>query len=246
MNKLLRKLVQSSYLDVFGALLILGVCVSRDFHETIYRKGQIEFGTPISQLWEVVLSGAFPLGIVSIVGAIFSVLSTRLIGKQKNIGNIIGVLTTISSGTIDYMFGNHSAVLTYPLTFFIMVFAVNKWRSKDSKIRDRDLLYYLILGGGMVLGFCLVYLGAYWLGGKTEHSFLIIVSVVFGLSIGGNVCSALKYEETWFSWVLYNLVQLIKNLMQLNIANVVKYIFYLFNATITLFDWKRNRDVQPA
>jgi len=246
MKPILRKLVQSPYLDVLGALLIFGVCISRDFHGTTYQNGVIEFGTPISHLWSAMMSGAFPLGIVSIIGAVFSVLSTRLIGKQNNLGNIIGVFTTITSGSIDYMFGNHSAVITYPVTFFIMVFAVNKWKQRSSLIRNRDQNYYLILLGSMLLGFTLVYLGAYHFGGKTDHGFLIVVSIVFGLSLGGNICSALKYEETWFSWVLYNFVQLIKNVIQLNLANVVKYIFYLFNAIITLFDWKWNRDVEPT
>jgi len=242
MKDTLRLLVRSSYLDVFGATLILGVCLYRGFHETIYYQGALEFGIPIGELGTMMQKGAFPLGIISCIGAIFSVLSARLIGKQNNLGNVIGVITTISSGTIDYMFGNGSAIITYPLTFFIMVFSVQKWKSKESQIRNRDIYYYLILGGGMLLGFILVYLGAYLFGGKQEHSFLILVSIVFGLSIGGNYCSALKYEETWFSWVLYNIVQLVKNIMQLNVANIAKYIFYLFNATITLFDWKLNRD----
>lgn len=242
MKALLRKLVKSSHLDLLGVALILGVCLYKGFHETIFYQGKIQFGTPIQELYSMMQKGAFPLGILSCIGAIFSVLSTRLIGKQNNAGNFIGVLTTINSGAIDFMFGNGSAVITYPLTFFIMVFAVNKWKSKDSKIRDRDIYYYLILLSGFIIGFILVYTGAHFFGGKTEHSFLILVSVVFGLSIGGNVCSALKYEETWFSWVIYNIVNLAKNIMQLNLANVVKYIFYLFNAVITLFDWKLNRD----
>ena len=43
--------------------------------------------------------------------------------------------------------------------------------------------------------------------------------------------------------MIYNVVQLTKNLIQLNIANVAKYIFYMINATVTLFDWKFNGDV---
>lgn len=242
MKTLVRKLVRSSHLDLLGVTIILAVCLYKGFHETIYYQGKIQFGTPITELWQMVLQGAFPLGILSCIGAIFSVISTRLIGKQHNLGNWIGVLTAINSGAIDYMFGNGSAIITYPLTFIIMVYSVNKWKSKDSKIRDRDANYYIILLTGFLVGFVLVYTGAYFFGGRTEHSFLILVSVVFGLSIGGNICSALKYEETWFSWVIYNIVNLIKNFMQLNFANVAKYIFYLFNAGITLFDWKLNRD----
>ncbi|MEM6967590.1 MAG: nicotinamide mononucleotide transporter family protein, partial [Bacteroidota bacterium] len=163
----------------------------------------------------------------------------------NNWGNFISILTTISSGTIDYLFGNHSAVITYPLTFFIHTFAFSNWKSGE-KIRKRDANYYLINIVGILIGFGLVYLGAYLFGGITEHSFLILVAVIFGLSLGANFCNALKYEETWLSWIIYNLVQLAKNTYQMNLANVVKYIFYLFNAFVTLLDWKWNGDIQST
>lgn len=238
---LVRNLVQSKYLDVFAALLIFGVCIWRNFHGTIFFNGEIEFGIPMSELVNYMHQGAFPLGIVSMIGAIFSVLATRLVGKQNNWGNFIGILTTVSSGGIDYLFGNHSAIITYPVTFFIHTYAFSKWKNGE-RIRQRDIYYYLIIAAGMLLGFALVYLGAYLFGGITDPTFLILVSVIFGLSVGGNICNAFKYEETWFSWVIYNIVNLAKNAIQLNIANVVKYVFYLFNAAVTLLDWKWNGD----
>jgi len=238
----IRSLVLSSWLDLLGASLVLGVCLYRSFHETIYFQGEIQFGIKITELLGYIGQGAFPLGILSIVGAIFSLLSTRLIGKQNNAGNVIGVLTAINSGVIDFMFGNASAIITYPLTFFIMVFSVSKWKGGE-KIKPRDFKYYTIIGLGILFGFVLVYLGAYLFGGRTDGLFLNIVAITFGLSIGGNICSALKYEETWLSWVLYNIVQLTKAAMQFNLANVVKYIFYLFNAAITLVDWRSNGDI---
>jgi len=229
-------------LDIFGAVLILLVCIYRDFHETIFYQGQIQFGTNIQDLYSTVLHGAFPLGLLSIIGAIFSLLSTRLIGKQNNLGNAIGVATTVNSGTIDYLFGNHSAILTYPVSFMLNSLSAFKWRD-GQQIRKKDLRYYIIFIFGMALGFALVYLGAHLFGGKTDHAFLIVVSVTFGLSVGGNFANAFKYEETWLNWILYNSVQLIKNMMIMNIANVVKYIFYLFNAVWTFLDWKMNGDI---
>jgi nicotinamide mononucleotide transporter len=241
-SKVLRNLVHSKHLDLFGAILILVVCVDRDFHETYFQYGQIKFGIPISDIWSQMSAGAFPLGILSTIGAIFSLLSTRLIGKQNNAGNMIGVATTVNSGAIDYLFGNHSAIITYPVSFFLNSLSVFRWHKGES-IRPRDLRYYLIFAGGLVFGTLLVYLGAWMFGGRADHAFLIVVSITFGLSIGGNFANAFKYEETWFSWFVYNLVQLVKNIMLLNIANIVKYLFYLFNSVITLLDWKWNGDI---
>jgi len=238
---LARKFVESSYLDVFGALLILVVSIVKNFHTTMYHNSEIVFSVPLNQFIEMMADGAFPLGLVSIVSAMFSMLSTRFIGKQSNWGNIIGVFTTITAGTLDYMFGNASALITYPLTFIIMNFAVFNW-ARGEKIRKIDLKYYLIMIAGIALGFGLVYLGASLFGGRTDILFLNTVAITFGLSIGANICSALKYEETWLSWMIYNIVQFTKNLLQRNFANVAKYTFYMINAIITLFDWKFNGD----
>ena len=239
----LRRLVHSDSLDLLGAILIFSVCIFRDFHETIFYEGQMQFGIPIGELWAYVKQGAFPLGILSTVGAIFSMLSTRFISKQNNVGNGIGVVTSVNSGAIDFLFGNRSAIITYPISFFLNSLSFVKWKQGE-RIKEKDLKYYLIFIFGIALGFALVYFGAYMFGGKTEHSFLIVVSITFGLSIGGNFANAFKYEETWLNWIIYNIVQLIKNIMLANVANVVKYIFYLFNSVITIFDWKWNGDIQ--
>ncbi len=242
-KKWIRKIIHSDYLDIIGALLILGVCIHRDFHETVFQNGEIRFGVSISNLLGAMKDGAFPLGILSTIGAIFSMLSTRFISKQKNSGNMIGVATSVNSGVIDFLFGNRSAIITYPVSFILNSLSVFKWHN-GAKIRPKDLQYYLIFIFGIILGFVLVYLGAHLFGGKTDHSFLTVVSITFGLSVGGNFANAFKYEETWLNWIIYNIVQLVKNTMLLNIANIVKYIFYLFNAVLTLFDWKLNGDVQ--
>ena len=112
------------------------------------------------------------------------------------------------------------------------------------KIRKIDFNYYLINSVGLVLGYLLVYLGTEIFGGRDDLLFFNIVSITFGLSLGANFSSALKYETTFLSWTIYNVVQLIKAFLQLNIANIAKYIFYMINAAITLGDWIWNRDVR--
>jgi nicotinamide mononucleotide transporter len=236
-----RKLVLSNHLDLLGVLIILIVCYVKDFQGTIYQNGGIEFGIPFRELPNYIQQGAFPLGIVSILSSTFSLLGTRLVGKQNNWGNFIGIIASFTAGSIDYLFGNHSAIITYPLTFFITTFAFKKWQD-GVKIKKRDTFYYIIVVVGILIAFALVYLGAYLFGGRTDHAFLIIIALTFGLSLGGNFANAYKYEETWLSWIIYNIVQLTKGIMQLNFANVAKYSFYLINAVVTLFDWKFNGD----
>lgn len=237
----IRKIVQSTALDVLGAVLILAVCYYRNFHGTIYVDGEIRFGIPFSELGVQISHGAYPLGVMSMIGAVFSMLATRFVSKQKNSGNMIGIITTVNSGANDFLFGNGSAIITYPLTFLTHSLAYKRW-SDGEKIRKRDGFYYVIISVAMVIAFGLVYLGAYLFGGKTEGFFLVIVAFAFGLSLGATFSNAFKYQETWFSWSIYNIVQLVKNILLVNIANVVKYVFYLFNAALTLVDWTYNGD----
>ncbi|MFV0238255.1 MAG: nicotinamide mononucleotide transporter family protein [Flavobacteriales bacterium] len=240
LKSLLRQFVQSEYLDIFSAILILGVTLWRGFHRTVYFNETLQFNIPFHELGNYMLKGAFPIGIFSIIGAVFSIMATRLVGKQNNWGNFIAVVTTISSGVIDYMFGNHSAILTYPLTFLIHSFASYNW-NQGEKIRKMDFWYAIIVGGGLSISFGIVYLGFYFFGGN--NTLYLWVSLIFGLSIGANIANALKYEETWLSWMIYNFLQLIKAVIQLNLANIVKYVFYLFNALFTFLDWKLNGDI---
>ena len=243
LKKAVRSFVQSKYLDLFGAALVLVISIYNQYHLTYYFQGNVKFEVPFSEQIALIKQGAFPLGIFSTIGAVFSLLSTRFVGKQNNVGNIIGVFTTINSGAIDYFLGNHSAAITYPLTFIITYFAVIKWK-KGEKIRKIDFNYYLINSVGLVLGYLLVYIGTEIFGGRDDLLFFNIVSITFGLSLGANFSSALKYETTFLSWTIYNVVQLIKATLQLNIANIAKYIFYMINAAITLGDWIWNRDVR--
>jgi len=242
---LIRRIVHSAYLDVVGAALILGVCIYRNFLGTVYSGGEISFGVPFSELWASVRNGAFPLGVMSTVGAVFSMLATRFTSKQNNTGNVIGVVTTVNSGFNDFLFGNASAILTYPITFLTHCLAVKRW-SEGEKVRERDGLYYTIISISLVIAFALVYLGAYLFGGKTDTAFLFVVALSFGVSLGGTTSNAFKYQETWANWTIYNIIQLVKNSMLLNIANVVKYVFYLFNAVLTWIDWRSNGDIEEG
>ncbi len=238
---LIRKIVLSSYLDVLGAVLVLGVTLYKGFHQTIYYQGEMQFGIPVNELWFYFTQGAFPLGILSTIGAVFSMLSTRLIGKQNNIGNGLGVATTVNSGIIDFLFGNRSAIITYPISFIINSFCTYNWTT-GIQLRERDRLYYIINVGGLILGYALVYLGFRFFNDTIDLTLFHTVGITFGLSLGANFSTALKYQETWFSWIVYNIFNLAKNIVLGNIANVVKYIFYLFNSVVTLLDWKTNGD----
>ncbi len=240
----LRRVVHSKYIDIFGVILVLAISIYRKFHETIYYQGGIVFNIPPCKLISYIQKGAFPIGLLSTLGAVVSLLAARMIVKQKNIGNIIGVFTTVNSGVIDYLFGNHSAILTYPLTFFIAIMASKKWYEGE-KIKSADTRYYLLILAAFVVAYTLVFLGFYWFGsGIDSMLFKHSVALIFAISLVGNISTVFKYEQTFLTWSFYNLAQIVKNSLQGNLANVIKHLFYIANSVLTFFDWRINGDVK--
>lgn len=244
----LRKLVHSKYLDLFAVAIILTVSLSLHYHQTFYYQGKAHSGVPLSEWGNLLRNGAFPLGIFSTIVACFSMLSTRFVGKQSNTGNVIGILTTISVCIIEFLLGNKSAVITYPVTFFITIFATVKW-SRGEKIKPKDTLYYIMLVAGIILGYALVFVGFYlfdhtfgWYSDFKSKLLFHTLSLTFGISLAANTASALKYQETWINWFVYNLIQIVKKILLKDWATVGKYLFYIFNSIITFFDWKWNKD----
>lgn len=243
-NPMLRRIVHSKYIDVLGVVLVVGITLYRNFHETIYYEGGIRFGIPFSSLWSYIEKGAFPIGILSILGAVFSLLATRFLVRQSNIGNVIWIFTTINSGVIDYLFGNHSAIITYPLTFGLALLSTKKWYEGE-RIKNADFRYWILFIVAFIISYSLVYLGFYWFGTTiTNPIFKHTIAIIFGISIIGNVGIVFKYKQSFLVWTFYNFAQIVKNFIQGNLANVIKYVFYLSNAILTYFDWHLNGDVQ--
>ena len=169
-----------------------------------------------------------------------------MIVKQQNLGNWIGVFTTVNSGVIDYLFGNLSAIITYPLTFIIAIVATKKW-SEGEQVKKADTKYWLLILLAFMVSYALVFLGFHWFGTTIKNQFFKhTVAIIFGISLVGNVSTAFKYEQTFLTWSFYNLAQIIKNVIQGNVANIVKYVFYIINSILTFFDWRINGDIKKT
>ncbi|MEQ6125268.1 nicotinamide mononucleotide transporter family protein [Pseudotenacibaculum sp. MALMAid0570] len=244
----LRRIVHSKYLDIFAVSIILVTSISLGYHKTFYYKSNPLFNIDYEQWSNMLSKGAFPLGIFSIVVACFSMMSARLICKQSNIGNIIGIFTTICVCFIDFALGNKSAVITYPLTFILSIYGSIKW-SKGVLIKQKDKLYFWIVAIGMIVGYGLTFIGFYafdtslsWYSDLKSKLLFHSIAITFGISIVSNTATAFKYQETWLGWLIYNIIQVIKNTLLFNWANVGKYLFYIINVVLTFFDWKFNKD----
>lgn len=242
MDKALIFFAKSRYADLFGVALVIAIAIGSGYLNTNLAK-YVDWG-PMTSL--------IPLGVISVINVGISMMSTRLTGRLSNVGNVLGIINTALSGTIDYILGNKAAIITYPVTFIVYTFAIRRWQNSErgkameppTGAKGRLVIAGIVAGSfafSLLANYIGYYLLANYIGYGGQMTFLFwITTVVFGLSLSANILNALKLTMQWQFWALYNTVQCVKALTQGNFANVGKYIFYIINSVAAFLLWTRN------
>ena len=127
-------------------------------------------------------------------------LSTRFTGKLNKLGNYLGIINTVLSGTIDYILGNKAAIITYPVTFIIYTLAIKKWsKYQDGKPNEmsKGKLYisvFAITIVSFIFSFVTNYIGY---AGNILNMLAYITTIAFALSLVANGLNALKLTNQW-------------------------------------------------
>ena len=234
MKKSLKLFATSKWFDLLGVVLVVSIAIASGYLNS--RLDQFVNWGP----WTTLV----PFGLISVTNVGISMLSTRFTGKLSKWGNYLGILNTVLSGTIDYILGNKAAIITYPVTFLIYTFAIQKWqKSQEGKPNQLSKTQTkLVAVFATILAFAFSYgTNSIGYGGKM-NILAYITTIAFALSLVANVFNALKLTTQWSFWLVYNFVQLTKAGVQGNFANVGKYIFYILNAFGALFVWNDNKE----
>lgn len=228
----IKKITNSRYLDYIGVVLVVSISFLLKYHETLY---DFEWNQK---------SYSFYLGYFSIVNTILSMLATRLVTKKNNFGNLISTCNTLLSGGIDFLLGNIGAVLTYPVSFFGNYFAFKIWKKKQY-LNSIDLIFFRNMGIGILLSFVLNYIAfTNFSTGAIDWKLFFIITFPAGISFGGTFNLGRMYPDNWFNWQVYNAFKIVQNLMLLNIANTIKYVFYMVNAILGYITWNDDKKRQ--
>lgn len=228
-TEIINKLNKSIWYDLLGVAIIIA---------TAYASGYL-----FNDLTQTaVFAGAgtwakyVPFGIISAVSSVLSVMSTRLTSKQNNLGNVLGVINTVTAGIIDFLLGNVGAVLTYPFTFVINAVATHNWRGYGDKVND--LSAYKRWFPAMIIGAFGLSFGLNFVAFQQVSTLYVVTSLVFALSLVPNIMNMFKIKEQWGFWAVYNVIQLVKAVVQGNFANVGKYIYYIVNSLVATIAWR--------
>lgn len=227
----LKNFLESTFLDVLGVALVIGVSIALGFHNTVVN--------------------GLPIGWFSTVGAGVSMMVTRLVTKRNNIGNLIGLLTAVNSAVVDYYLGNEAAILTYPISFLGAGVSYLYWKRRPNRIpRKIDNIFFYNIGIALVLAIGLNYIGftdflSEPIGDKMSK--FLVTSAITGITYSGILNTPRMYADTWASWQIYNVLKLYQNILFGNVAYILKYCFYLFNAALAWFVWhwiRRNGETE--
>lgn len=226
---LIKKITNGRNLDLIGLLIVISGSIFLDYHKTRYYFSMDN------------ISYYFPLGFFSIINVGFSMIATRLVTKKNNLGNLIHTFNTTLSGTIDYLLGNIGAILTYPISIVANYLSYNHWK-KDNRLNDIDFAFYRNLVVGMITSLILNFIAFYYLSPK-KIDWLLFMSIAFpaGLTFGGTFNNIKRYPDNWFLWQVYNLSKIIQSIFILNIANTIKYSFYMINAILGYITWNDDK-----
>ena len=227
--KTIKSITNSTYLDIIGLIIVVTASIALGYHNTEYKfsfQGK---------------NYIFLLGYVSIINTSLSMIGNRLVTKKNNIGNLVTTCNTFLSGSIDYLLGNIGAILTYPVTFIGNYLVFKAWK-KSTVLRSVDFIFYRNLILGFVFSLVLNYIAFKYLSNKPiDWKLFFAIAIPAGLTFGGTFNTARMYPDNWLMWQIYNLTKMIQNLLQMNIANTVKYVFYFFNAIIGYITWKDDK-----
>lgn len=227
---MLNKIAKSKWFDVLGVLIVVVISISAGYLTEILND-VTHWGS-----WSVFV----PFGLISIFNAGLSIMSTRLTGRLMNAGNVVGIINTILSGTIDYLLGNKAAIITYPITFIVYIVAIKHWQQTEKFKASKPLtgikgiLTIIVI---FVLTFAFSF-GTNYIGYQGQINQLFwLTTLIFGLSLGANILNAMKLSMQWPFWLVYNFIQLAKSIVQGNFANVGKYVYYIIAAIASLNLW---------
>lgn len=234
MLKFLQLLNRSWLFDLLGIIIVLITAYTSG-----YFFNDLQIISYFSEEW---WAKYVPFGIVSVMSSSLSILATRLTARLSNFGNIIGTGNTILSGMIDFLLGNSGAILTYPVSFLINMFAVKGWTyyGNEQVNRAADFKKWLpvIISAAVILS-----LGLNYLAFRNISPLYWLASAVFSLSLIPNMLNIFKIEDQWLFWIFYNIVQLSKATVQGNFANVGKYLYYIVNSAVAYPVWRSARQI---
>ncbi|GGZ99236.1 hypothetical protein GCM10007162_14190 [Ignatzschineria ureiclastica] len=182
---------------------------------------------------------------ISFFGAITGLICVILMTRRSQIANYFGLLSTFGESIGNFLGGNIGAGLPHIYNFSTHVYGVINWRKNhdaDDKVITRSLTLkqYLYVALAFILIFLFNIVITRMLGVENTFWQLILNGFIFGLAIPAQTLLMMRYDFSWYLWVLMNIFMVILNFFgpEPNPVIGAQYSVYLFNSLYGLVEWR--------
>lgn len=189
----------------------------------------------------------YPISFVELIGTLFGLISVYLASRANILTWATGIINEVFLFILFFQVQLYADMLLQVYFFVVTLFGWYNWKHKpkqnsiytiDFKVKVWILVTIII--GTIVAGFFFanihLYLPQYF---KTEASFPFADSFVMILSIIATVLLAQKKIETWYLWIVVDVVCVFLFFKKGIVFLGIEYLVFLGLATYGLLNWKK-------
>lgn len=189
----------------------------------------------------------YPLSYVELIGTLFGLISVYLATKANILTWGTGIVNELFLFILFFQVQLYADMLLQVYFFIVTIYGWYNWKNTPQKnsittvnLSDRIWIIILIFFGTLVSGYFFsrihLYLPQYF---KIEAAFPYIDSLVLILSITATILLAKKKLETWYLWILIDLICIFLFFKKGILFLGLEYLLFLGLATFGLLNWKK-------
>lgn len=189
----------------------------------------------------------YPLSYVEFIGTLFGLISVYLATKANILTWGTGIVNELFLFILFFQVQLYADMLLQVYFFIVTIYGWYNWKNTPQKnsittvnLSDRIWIIILIFFGTLVSGYFFsrihLYLPQYF---KIEAAFPYIDSLVLILSITATILLAKKKLETWYLWILIDLICIFLFFKKGILFLGLEYLLFLGLATFGLLNWKK-------
>lgn len=189
----------------------------------------------------------YPISYVELIGTLFGLLSVYLATKANILTWATGIINELFLFILFFQVQLYADMFLQVYFFVVTLYGWYNWRQKpkqnsitSTESKTKIWLASAIIVGTIIMGFLFanihLYLPQYF---KAEASFPFADSFVMVLSIVATVLLAQKKIETWYLWIVVDMVCVFLFFKKGIIFLGIEYLVFLGLATYGLLNWKK-------
>lgn len=189
----------------------------------------------------------YPISYVELIGTIFGLLSVYFASRANILTWATGLVNELFLFILFFQVQLYADMFLQVYFFIITLYGWYNWKQKPKKnsittieLKTKLWLVSAIIIGTIIAGFLFtkihLYLPQYF---KTEAAFPFVDSFVMVLSIIATILLAQKKIETWYLWIIVDVVCVFLFFKKGIVFLGLEYFLFLGLATYGLLNWKK-------